>query len=267
MNGESSVGTLRRFADALRTAQWGHVLLELTLIVLGILIALAVNSWMDDRRDARLERQYLEQLVQDLDRDLAVLDESLRFEQAQADNSALAYRALRQGVAPDQQEEVASALGALTARRTLRLGRATYSDLLSTGNLRLIRNAGLRDRIVRLYENNERAQMIRDRNNQEFVDRMYMTYLLDHGYVAPRQTRNLPSIAENDQSFARRVGVQVTTTDDPLWRLPPTAPDWGILAGRVWYRGIVSEAALVQNRQLADEIRSVRADIAAELKT
>jgi hypothetical protein len=259
------VTTLRRFADALRSAQWGHVLLELTLLVFGILIALAVDSWIDDRRDARLERQYLEQLQADLDRDIAMLEESLQFEQTQVDNSTLAYRALRQGVAPEQREAIALALGSLTARRTLRLGRATYTDLLSTGNLRLIRNASLRDRIVRLYENNERAQMIRDRNNQEFVDRMYMTYLLDHGYVAPRQTRDLPTIAQTDRAFAQRAAVPSTTADDPLWRLPPTAPDWGILAGRVWYRGIVSEAAIEQNRQLAADIRALHDEIAAEL--
>lgn len=259
------MSTLRRFTAALRSAQWGHVALELFLIVAGILIALAVSNWMEDRRDARLERQYLEQLTQDLDRDLAMLDEALRFEQRQVENSALVYRALRQGVAPEEREAVASALGSLTARRTLRLGRATYTDLLSTGNLRLIRNASLRDRIIRLYENNERAQLIRDRNNQEFVDRMYMTYLLDHGYVAPRQTRDLPTITQNDEAFARRTAVPVTTADDPLWRLPPTAPDWGILAGRLWYRGIVAQAAMDQNRQIAAEIRAVRDEIAAEL--
>lgn len=260
------MATVRRFADALRSAQWGRVLLELALIVVGILIALAVDSWIDDRRDARTERQYLEQLTHDLDRDLDVLEEALRFEQRQVENSALAYRALRQGVAPEEREAVASALGSLTARRTLRLGRATYTDLLSTGNLRLIRNASLRDRIIRLYENNERAQLIRDRNNQEFVDRMYMTYLLDHGYVAPRQTRDLPTITQNDEAFAQRAAVPLTTDDDPLWRLPPTAPDWGILAGRLWYRGIVAQSALDQNRQIATEIRAVRADITAELQ-
>jgi hypothetical protein len=255
----------RRFATALRSMHWGQVLVELTLLVAGILIALAVNSWMEDRRDARLERQYLQLLATDLDRDLATLDDALRFEESQAASSAFAYRALRTGVAPDQREAVARALGQLTARRTLRLGRATYTDLLSTGNLRLIRNTALRDRIVRLYETNERAQLIRDRNNQEFVDRMYMTYLLDHGYVAPREYRDLPATRSSDRAFAARAAMPVSTADDPLWRLPPTAPDWGILAGRVWYRGLVSDGAIEQYKQIVAEIEAVRSEIAAEL--
>jgi Family of unknown function (DUF6090) len=263
------VTTLRRFATALRTAHWGQVLVELTLLVLGILIALAVNSWIEDRRDARLEHQYLELLARDLDRDLGALDEALQFEQSQVEAAAFAYRALRESsVVPGQREAVALALGQLTSRRTLRLGRATYTDLLSTGNLRLMRNAALRDRIVRLYENNERAQLIRDRNNQEFVDRMYMTYLLDHAYVAPRATRNLQSVSAADSAFAKRAArpeKPVTTADDRLWQMPPSAPDWNILAGRVWYRGIVAQGAIDQYRQIADDIRAVRSEIAAEL--
>lgn len=256
---------LNRFAVALRSARWGHVFLELALLVSGILIALAVDSWIDDRRDARAERQYLELLGRDLEQDLETLDEVRRFEEAQVSASALVYRGLRRGVAPADREAVAAALGQLTSRRTLRLRRGTYINLLSTGHLRLIRDAQLRDRIVRLYENNERAQSIRDRNNQEFVDRLYLTYLLDQDFVAPRPTRQLPSIARSDQAFAERVGVIATPADDPIWRLPPDAPSLRVLAHRVWYRGIVSQAALDQTRGTHAEIAEVRASIAREL--
>ena len=50
-----------------------------------------------------------------------------------------------------------------TSRRTLRVNRSTYTDLSSTGNLRLIGNPQLRDRIVGLYESNDRVVGIRDR--------------------------------------------------------------------------------------------------------
>ena len=40
----------RRFAAAVRTLHWGEILFELALLVAGILIALAVSNWMDDRR-------------------------------------------------------------------------------------------------------------------------------------------------------------------------------------------------------------------------
>ena len=83
--------------------------------------------------------------------------------------------------------------------------------------------------------------------------------------MAPRPSRTLPTIAAQDQAFADRAAVPVSVQDDPLWRLPPSAPDWGILAGRVWYRGIVSQAAIEQYREIVTEIRAMRGEIEAEL--
>jgi Family of unknown function (DUF6090) len=250
----------------LRELRWEHVVVELALLVVGILVALAVDGWIDGRREARVERQYLELLARDLERDLEMLTEVIAFENAQIDASVTAYRAVRMGVEEADREAVAEALGQLTSRRTLRLSRATYTDLLSTGNLRLIRNTALRDRIVTLYEQNERAQLIRDRNNQEFVDRMYMTYFVDRGLVAPRPTRDLPGIAASDQRFADRAAVPISPRDDRLWSLPPDDPEWDVLAGRVWYRGQVSQAALEQSQRTVAEIDAVRRAVVDELE-
>lgn len=255
----------RRLTDAVRSLQWGHIVVELALLVSGILIALAVDGWIDDRRDARTERQYLELLARDLDQNLESLAEIRRFEEAQVAASVLVYRGLRQHVAPQDREAVAAALSQLTSRRTLRLRRAAYTNLLSTGDLRLIRNPALRDRIVQLYETSERTQSIRDRNNQEFVDRLYLTYLLDQGFVAPRPARALPSVSRSDAAFADRVGIVPDVSDDLLWRLPADAPQLNVLANRVWYRGSVSEAALQQTHQMDTEIGEVRQAIEREL--
>jgi len=256
----------RRLAEAVRELRWAQVVLELMLLIAGILIALAVDGWIDDRRDERAERRYLELLQRDLDSNLGVLAETLEFEERQAAAAALAYRALRARTVPAQDREaVAAALNQLTARRTLRLARATYTDMLSTGNLRLIRNAALRDRVVDFYERAERTVLIRDRNNQMFVDQMYMPHLLDSALVSPRVSRNLPAISATDRDFASRVGQAGHVDDDRLWRLPADAPEWRVLAGKVWYRGITSQGALEQSRQLEQDIRAVRELVAGEL--
>lgn len=257
---------VRRFAAALRELRWAQVVLELALLIAGILIALAVDGWIDDRRDERAERRYLELLQRDLDSNLEVLAETLEFEERQVAGAAMAYGALRSRAVPLQDREaVAAALNQLTARRTLRLARATYTDLLSTGNLRLIRNAGLRDQVVDFYERAERTLLIRDRNNQMFVDQMYMPYLLDTALVVPRPSRNLPMVSETDSAFAARVGATGGVGDDLLWQLPPEAPEWNVLAGKVWYRGLASQGALAQSRQLGQEVRAVRALVTEEL--
>ena len=90
----------RRFSEALRELRWAQVVLELALLIAGILIALAVDGWIDDRRDERAERRYLELLQRDLDSNLEVLAETLEFEERQAAGAAMVYRALRAGEVP-----------------------------------------------------------------------------------------------------------------------------------------------------------------------
>jgi len=259
------VNPVSRISSALREMRWAQLVLELALLILGILIALAVDGWIDDRRDARSERRYLELLVRDLDRDLEVLDEFLAYEERQVADSVFAYRTLRGGVAAEEREAVADALTRLTWRRTLRLTRATYTDLLSTGNLRLIRTPALRDRIVGLYENNERTLVIRDLNNQVFIDDLFLQYLWGSGLVAPRPASNLGVLDGPAREFAERVAMPIETANDRLWQLPPDAPERVVLVNKVWIRGFASTFAIAQAARMAGEIREVREAVAAEL--
>lgn len=256
---------IRRLSEALREMRWAQVVLELALLVLGILIALAVDGWVDDRRDARSERQYLELLVRDLDRDLEVLEEFVAYEERQVADSVFAYRALRGVVAADDREAVADALLRLTWRRTLRLTRAIYTDLLSTGNLRLILAPALRDRIVGMYENNQRTLDIQGLNNQVYVDDMFLQYLWGSGLVAPRPAANLGVLDGPAREFAERVAMPIETANDRLWQLPPDSPERVVLTNKVWIRGLVSTVAIVHAKAMAGEIREVREAIVAEL--
>ena len=75
-----------------------------------------------------------------------------------------------------------------------------------------------------------------------------MTYFVDRGLVAPRPTRACRG-SQRRTSASRNAAVPVSARDDRLWSLPPDDPEWDVLAGRVWYRGQVSQAALEQSQQ------------------
>jgi len=254
-----------RVANALRETRWTQVFIELLLLVVGILIALAIDGWMQDRQDARKERLYLERLVRDFDQDRETLEEFTAFEERQAADAVLAYRPLCGGTDVADREAVVRALDHLTTRRTVRLARATYSDMLATGNLRLIRNAGLRDRIVKLYEANERWSTIIDRNNHVYVDQMYLMYLLDEGLVSPRPDTNLRPSSAPREGFARRLASPASSRADRLWSLAADDPAWDVLCGKLWYRGFVSVQAIDQARTVTAQILEIRRAIADEL--
>jgi hypothetical protein len=255
-----------RIASALRETRWTQVVIELLLLIAGILIALAIDGWMEDRQDERKERLYLQRLVRDFDQNLEILSEFVAFEERQAADAVLAYRPLCGGTDVGDREAVVRALDHLTTRRTVRLARATYSDMLATGNLRLIRDAGLRDRIVKLYEANERWSTIIDRNNLVFVDQMYLMYVTDQGLFSPRPDSNLRQpTASAGEALAGRLGLPVPARADRLWSLALDAPERDVLCSKLWYRGLVSVQAIDQAKIVAAQIAGVRQAVAERL--
>ena len=113
--------------------RWGQVILELALLTTGILIALAVDGWMDDRRDMRTERNYLELLVRDLDRSLAFYSDFLGFRNAQVTQSSpqsYSYPVFR---LPAQAKLRFCTLDSATEVRALALTEVTGIDLPAPG--------------------------------------------------------------------------------------------------------------------------------------
>ena len=56
---------------------WNQALAEVILILIGIALALAADSWMDDRADRREERQYLVALKGDIEKTRESLEDTI----------------------------------------------------------------------------------------------------------------------------------------------------------------------------------------------
>lgn len=129
---------------------------ELVVIIVGVLVALAVDRWDGGRRDRALEAEYLQALVADLRSDSIQFAQTYLPALAQKD-SALALVAPVVRGAPFTGDTLAfldavglgGRLGStsifLLARRT------TFDELIATGNLGLIRSAELRAALVAFY--------------------------------------------------------------------------------------------------------------------
>ena len=61
---------LSKLAHRLRQHDWFAALLELLIVIVGILIALQVSNWNQDRHDRKLARQYAQRLHGELQSDL-----------------------------------------------------------------------------------------------------------------------------------------------------------------------------------------------------
>jgi len=143
----------RRFAHALRAQDWMGVAIELMIVILGVFLGIQAANWNGDRQDRAQERRYYGQIVTDLKRDVDNLkiaqERSILNDRAAEIMIAALHGSLPDNVSPDRLAKSVHYAGFLYLPTP---SRRTYDELISTGNLRLIRNPEAKDAIASYYE-------------------------------------------------------------------------------------------------------------------
>lgn len=129
---------------------------EFSVIVLGVLVALAAQRWYEARNDRATEAVYLERLKESVEDDTTYIGVAYRL--LSRKESGLAYLAELVKTAPSAV--LTDTMAFLTAvEDSHHLGwtvpfrvRATFQELISTGRIALIRDPTLRSKIVEYYE-------------------------------------------------------------------------------------------------------------------
>ena len=201
---------------------------ELVLIVAGILIALAVDGAISERRNRTMARESLE-LVRE---DLRLLVEQVREFQTYSGNQLASGARLTRVLSADsplpRTVETWRDLIAMTQRRTLRLPRAAWDELVGTGNLRLLDDAALRRDLVRFYETVARDQEIVTRNNTAVVDDLGLGILVGEGLVLTHRrtgTADIPATRGMLERMREAGFAAGPTFRGRIWRLPHGHPE------------------------------------------
>ncbi len=241
-------------------------LFEFAVVVAGVLVALAVNAWYQGRQDDRSEARYLALLDRDLERTIAELEAYVAFESRQLDDAALARRAVATLPVTADTSVISAAMARLLTRKTLVLRNSAYEDLVSTGNLGLIDDAALRDRIVDFYQVTQQEFDIINRNNAYFVDQAYNSNVLMSGLIQYRLDSNHPSIKDIGAATAKRLGPDFTVDPDRLWSLPTDAPEWDMVRSTLLARMLVSETGFRKGTERLDAARELKATVDSALR-
>jgi hypothetical protein len=126
---------------------------EIVLVVIGILIALQINNWNENRKASIQEHVYIERLIKENQ-----LNQE-RF-QKKIDELTLGVKSIEGLSSALKNENISDSLIIVAANNFFSYGSifhnftsstSTFDDLASTGNLTLISNPELRDRIVQHY--------------------------------------------------------------------------------------------------------------------
>ncbi len=145
----------------------GRLFGEFVLVVLGVLVALMFDSWMEQRSDDNLRQEYLGRLAGDLEADRQNYQHRIAF---YSDVRAFALQTLEalRSEAPVDQEDLLAAYYA-SEIFTLTPASSTYEDLKNTGNIRLLRNIEIRLALSSYHEKTAREGTSLDQGYRKIV--------------------------------------------------------------------------------------------------
>ena len=128
---------------------------EIILVVIGILIALSINNWNEQRKQNAQIAKYAKSFVQDLEKDIAMMDTINNT----AKQISIRIDSLANYVRNTKIEEISNVdvicLTWVRLYRPYSWNRATLEEIKNSGSLRLINNEDISKRIVK-YDSQSR---------------------------------------------------------------------------------------------------------------
>ena len=143
---------------------------EIILVVIGILIALQINNWNEDRKKGKLKIEYLVSLKRDLEFDIAKLNTALDYvENDLKKNNAFSKRLSSPKANIDTLVKIARYEFNPIVGGLKELNKNTYNSLISTGNIDLL-GKEFTDKIQEHYTIQETSMFFIKTNFQSYID-------------------------------------------------------------------------------------------------
>ena len=183
------------------TSALRRYLAELVVVFVGVALAFAVENLREDLKERAVGDQYLAGFSQDLTADLEMLEAQCEARRAQLANAYVVLEFF-EGRAVDPQAFFERYYVAMLMMNT-RPNRNTMEEVVSSGNLRLIRDPSIRSGLLDLYATYDRIAAL-----EEHMDRDFDSYLYDPTFSAVplRFPGPWPDTAENRKHVQTLLG-------------------------------------------------------------
>jgi hypothetical protein len=135
---------LAKLSKRLREHDWFAAFIEVLIVIVGILVALQVSNWNEDRQDRNLAREYERRLHEELQSDLANIASTREFWDKVAVYQAAATRhAATAELAGGSAWNTLLAYYQSSQLRPFELEDTTFTELRTAGELRLLGDSSL----------------------------------------------------------------------------------------------------------------------------
>lgn len=162
---------LRKLTIALKKQNWSTVLLEILIVVVGIYVGLQVDGWNETRKEKAKEKVYLERLVRDIERDADLLSRSIQRADNRAADAILAMNGLADPTLLESDPcQFLASIGRVSQNFFPVLYSHTFTEIVSSGHLELIKSDALKDELGQYYTAHESAEQWMDSYRQINLD-------------------------------------------------------------------------------------------------
>ena len=180
---------------------------EIVLVVFGILIALQVNNWNIERAEAKLEQEYLQRILVEIERDV----EGIHKNKAEAEYWKEMIQLLMDAyfnteVALARPVEFVTAIKYADYILRAMIGGDVYDELRSAGHLRLIKDTAIKSALreyYRYYERSQRNDMLEQLRIFKYTELSNKVLGWQHGkagvgFVSPERVNKLDGVAVDE---------------------------------------------------------------------
>ncbi len=152
---------------------------EIILVVIGILIALQINTWNTQRLDNNKEQEYLHNLIEDIKVQQELVTNQIIHEKKMKSQVEKALVHLNSEII--NADSLNTYLSDIT-RKSFVVNDPTFQDLKSSGNILLIKDNTLRKNILSFYQYLEYSALVIQTSNEQGISE-FRDFLLKNPVV------------------------------------------------------------------------------------
>jgi hypothetical protein len=169
---------LRRLSEAVRRQNWFTVLIELLVVVIGVVLALQLGQWKQEHELRQREEVVLARIGEELDAMVAHAEGAVAMAEHRVELATLVLNALRERLLHEHDREAfEEGLGGLDVVGIMGWTMVTVDELISSGELGLVRDAELRAGLVLLREQVRIANEALNHVRSELSDYVPMVHM------------------------------------------------------------------------------------------
>ena len=124
---------------------------EIILVVIGILIAIQVDNWNEDRKRAGVEEYYLKSLLSEIKQNQMINEGILKFYSFKSSNVSIVAGRLYQSNTIKNEQEFVAAVVHIGWLYPAPIEKNVWNELNATGNMSLIQDKELLRELTELY--------------------------------------------------------------------------------------------------------------------